>query len=74
MVANIQKFLTCVMKNEFQREENNIMVKYYNKDFDLLVQKKKDGKMGESCVVVDKRTQHIIYNEIGIALDRLCKN
>ena len=59
------------MNNDFKRDENNMMVKYYNKDFDLLVQKKKDGKMNDTGVVVDRRNQPIIYNELAIALDRL---
>ena len=70
-MTSIQTFLSSVMKNDFKRDENNMMVKYYNKDFDLLVQKKKDGKMNDTGVVVDRRNQPIIYNELAIALDRL---
>lgn len=66
---NIERFITCVMK-DFEYEENNIMVKYYNKNFDLLVQKKKDGNIS-SCVVIDKRNKPIIYNDIEFALKKL---
>ena len=67
---NIERFITCVMK-DFEYEENNIMVKYYNKSFDLLVQKKKDGNMSNSCVVIDKRNKPIIYNDIEFAMKKL---
>ena len=67
---NIEKFVSLIMK-DFEREENSVMVKYHNKNFDLLVQKKKDGKVSESCVVVDKRNQPIMYNDIEFALKKL---
>jgi hypothetical protein len=67
---NIERFITCVMK-DFECDENNIMVKYYNKNFDLLVQKKKDGNISNSCVVIDKRNKPIIYNNIELAMKKL---
>jgi D-serine dehydratase len=70
--TNIDKFLQCVMKNEYTKEENDSVVKYHNKYFDVLVQKRKDSKKNDSCIVIDKRQQPIIYNDIAIALDRLC--
>ena len=70
MTNNIEIFLTNVMTN-YEREENTLMVKYYNKNYELLIQKKKDGRLSDSCVVIDKRKQPIIYNDINVALQKL---
>lgn len=64
----IERFLRCVMKNSYSHEEDAGLIKYYNKDFDVIFQKKKD-----QCVVIDKRGKHILYNDINIALSILCK-
>ena len=72
MATIVEKFLNYFMTNDYKREDNSAMVKYYNTNFDLLIQKRKDGRMSDSCVVIDKRKQpSIIYNDIGIAWDRL---
>ena len=67
----VEKFLKCVMKNDYHREESESLVKFYNKNFDVLMQKRKDGKK-DSCIVIDKRSKPIIYNDVSIALEKLC--
>lgn len=56
---------------DHERHETNTIVKYQNKSFELLIPKKKDGTLSDSCVVVDKRNQHIVYNDIDVALQKI---
>lgn len=73
MNSNVQTFLKCVMNNDFQNVESNSISKYYNTQFDLILMKSRDGKKIDSCVIVDKRkSNQIIYNDINIALSKLC--
>ncbi len=65
----IERFLRCVMKNSYSQEEDAGLIKYYNSEFDVIFQKKKN----DQCVVIDKRGKHVFYNDINIALSILCK-
>ena len=68
MLNSVQKFVSTVMKNNFLYDESNNILKYHNTDFDVLVQKKKNGDF-DSCMVIDKRKfQYIYYTDIGTAL------
>jgi len=66
-MASLERFLKHVMHNNFEKEENDTLVKYYNPEFEVISQK----KTGKSCIVVDKRGHPTVYNDIAIALQSL---
>lgn len=71
-MSNLDKLLRCIFKNEYQTEETETVIKYHNKSFDIIAHKRKDLRKPESCVVIDKRNKHVVYNDIHIALENLC--
>jgi hypothetical protein len=68
-MASVDKFLKEVMHNTYEQTETDQVIKYYNDQYDVIQQK----RVGKSCIVVDKRTHPIVYNDIHIALDSLLK-
>lgn len=70
-MQNIEKFLKHVMKNDYKKYENDQLMKYYNNQFEVIFQKKKEGKKIDLSIVIDKRGKPIIYNNIVIALNNL---
>ena len=74
MLKSIQKFVSLVMKNNYVHDTTNTIEKYHNIDYDLLVQKKKNGDI-DTCMIIDKREmQPVYYTDINSALNKLCKN
>jgi len=69
---NITKFLILVMKNKYNIIENDYLIKYYNKYYEVICKKKKNNSK-EHCIVIDKRNTKntVIYNDILIALSKL---
>lgn len=72
-MENIETFLKYVMKNNYKIDENEQLIKYYNNNFEVIFQKKGEGKK-TSSIVIDKRKKIILYNDISIALDNLYRN
>lgn len=75
----IDYFLEHIMKKKFSKIENDSYIKYYNNDFDIVVQKNKKKNYTTLyvsttpyCIVTDKReTSPIVYNDIKIALNNI---
>ncbi len=77
MTDQINKFLKCVMHSDYRHDDDGVHSKYSNDDFDIIIQKKKTktliGSSIDSCIVIDKRTRPILYNNISIAMKKYCK-
>lgn len=70
---NINKFLIFVMKNNYNIIENDYLIKYYNRHYEIICKKKNNSnKSKQHCIVIDKRDTKntIIYNNILIALSK----
>lgn len=65
-MSSVDKFLKCVMMNNFLQDKTGDVTKFYNNDFDIITQK-------NTSIVIDKRKQHIVYNDINYALKKLCR-
>ena len=76
MSGKLSKFLKCVMHNEYKHDDDGCHSKYSNTEYDIIIQKRR-SKIGElvieSCIVIDKRGKPIIYNDLEIAIQRICK-
>ena len=76
MTSQINQFLKCVMHSEYTHDNDGFHSKYSNNDFDIIIQKKKSKTHGDSidsCIVIDKRAKIIVYNDISIAIKKICK-
>ena len=75
MTPEINRFIKCVMQNEYEEQKEGSFVKITNNDFDVIYKLKRNTieSAAESCVVVDKRKRPVIYNDISVAFSRLCK-
>ena len=58
------------MQNNYKIDESNIMIKYYNVNFEIICYKNdiNGSSKKKNLLIIDKRTtKHIIYNNINIA-------
>ena len=76
MTTQLNKFLKSVMHSDYKQDEDGNHTKYSNNDFDIIVQKKRTKTheyLIDSCIVIDKRNKPIVYNDISIAIQNICK-
>ncbi len=70
MTINITDFINKIMHNNFNKNENEKIIKYFNKQFTVFTEK--NNKY--SGIVIDNRgDKPIIYNNLGIAYSSLSK-
>lgn len=67
---NIDNIIKKLMQNNYKIDESNIMIKYYNVNFEIICYKNdiNGSSKKKNLLIIDKRTtKHIIYNNINIA-------
>ncbi len=62
------------MHSDYKHDDDGCHTKYSNNEFDIIIQRKKgkNDNIIESCIVIDKRSKPIIYNDLSIAMNKLC--
>lgn len=68
MKEEVLEFIKKIMHNNFNLDENDKIIKYSNKHFNILLTKH-GNKNG---IVIDKRwSKPVIYNDLKIAIEKL---
>lgn len=68
----ITQFAEKLMGDRLKKEDGEIVIKYYNPDFEFIIFKDKRNIKNPNVIVIDKRKiKHVVYNNVRVAMNMI---